>query len=95
MLLSGVEELTEEIAPGAVVDGGPVARGAGIEEGEAVVVLGRQDEVLGAGIVEEIEPLLGVVALCGQLGEGIVVVPLLAVRLEAILAEVGGLQTGI
>lgn len=48
----GVKELAEEIAFGAVVEGGSVAGWAGVEEGEAVVVFGGDDEILSACVCE-------------------------------------------
>lgn len=84
----GVEELAEQIALGAVVQRGAVAGCAGVEEGEAVVVLGRDDEVLRPGVCEEVYPFFRVELRRGEIGECVVVGPIAPVRAQAVIVEV-------
>ncbi|TKW49467.1 hypothetical protein CTA1_456 [Colletotrichum tanaceti] len=85
----GVEELAEQVPLGAVVDGGAVRGRPGVEEGEAVVVLGRDDEVLGAGVGEQVDPRLGVEPRGVEVREGVVVRPVGAVGREPVAVKVG------
>ena len=58
MGLGGGEEFLQEVPVGREADGGALGDGGGeVEEGVAVVVLGDLDEVLGAGVGEEVDPV--------------------------------------
>lgn len=51
------------------------------------MVLGRENEVLGAGIGEEIDPFLGIIGGSGEVGEEVIVEEIRTVCLKTVRIE--------
>lgn len=71
--LGGFHKLLDKVSLGTEFDAVPIAAAASIEESKSIMVLGREDKVLGASTFEHVDPFFSIKVGSGEHGDEVVI----------------------
>lgn len=71
--LGGFHQLLDKVSLGTEFDAIPIAAAASVKESKSIMVLGREDKVLGASTLEHVDPFFGIKVGSGEHGNEVVI----------------------